>query len=70
VLSRVREARGGKLYDSRFGLRGRGEGEYAEMARALFESAVRRLGMNEGFPEEEKTDTFQRPGRGRQLPLL
>ncbi len=70
VLNRVREARGGKLYDSRFGLRGRGEGEYAEMARTLFESAVRRLGMNEGFPAEEKNDTFRRPGRGRQLPLL
>ncbi len=70
VLNRGREARGGKLYDSRFGLRGRGEGEYAEMARTLFESAVRRLGMNEGFPAEEENDTFRRPGRGRQLPLL
>src|SRR5438445_4876638 len=27
ILSRVREARGGKLYDSRWGIRGRGEGE-------------------------------------------
>ena len=70
VLNRVREARGGKLYDPRFGVRGRGEGSHAEAARALFDSTVRRLGMNEGFHEADPPDTFRRPGRGRQLPLL
>src|SRR5205814_3008649 len=45
VLARVREARGGKLYDSRWGVRGRGEGRYAEAARALFDSTARRLGL-------------------------
>lgn len=70
VLNRVREARGGKLYDPRFGIRGRGEGNYAEAARALFESTVKRLGMNEGFQDGAEVDTFRRPGRGRQLPLL
>lgn len=69
ILNRVREARGGKLYDSRFGVRGRGEGNYAEAARALFDQTVKRLGMNQGFQGETR-DTFQRPGRGRQLPLL
>ncbi len=70
VLNRVREARGGKLYDSRFGVRGRGEGSYAEAARALFDATVKRLGMNEGFHEDADRGTFRRPGRGRQLPLL
>src|SRR6267142_533708 len=70
VLNRVRDARGGKLYDSRFGVRGRGEGEYADAARALFDATVNRLGMNEGFQEQPDGDTFRRPGRGRQLPLL
>jgi DNA repair photolyase len=70
VLNRVREARGGKLYDSRFGVRGRGEGQYADASRALFEATVKRLGMNEGFQAEVREDTFRRPGRGRQLPLL
>jgi DNA repair photolyase len=69
ILSRVREARGGKLYDSRFGIRGTGQGSYAEAARALFDTTVRRLGMNEDF-HGQASDTFQRPGRGRQLPLL
>jgi hypothetical protein len=31
---------------------------------------VKRLGMNEGFQAEVREDTFRRPGRGRQLPLL
>ena len=70
ILSRVREARGGKLYDSRFGMRGRGEGNYADAARALFDATVRRLGMNQAFGTDAREDTFQRPGRGRQLPLL
>jgi DNA repair photolyase len=73
ILSRVREARGGKLYDSRWGVRGRGEGEYAEAARALFHSTIKRLGMNQDFHGPlggESKQTFQRPGRGRQLPLL
>ena len=69
ILSRVREARGGKLYDSRFGVRGRGEGEYAEVVRALFDQTVQRLGMNRER-EDAEPDTFRRPGRGRQLPLL
>jgi DNA repair photolyase len=70
VLNRVREARGGKLYDSRWGVRGRGEGTYADAARALFESTARRLGMNQDWHGPPGDDTFLRPGRGRQLPLL
>ncbi len=70
ILHRVREIRGGKLYDSRWSIRQRGQGIYAEAARALFQSTVRRLGMNEDFGDEKDPDTFQRPGRGRQLPLL
>jgi len=70
VLNRVREARGGKLYDSRFGIRGRGDGQYADASRALFDATVKRLGMNEGFQAGVREDTFRRPRRGRQLPLL
>jgi DNA repair photolyase len=70
VLNRVREARRGRLYDARFGARGQGEGNYAEAARALFDATARRLGMNEGFHDEEPAGSFRRPGRGRQLPLL
>lgn len=45
VLHRIRETRGGRLYDARFGARGRGEGEYAETIRTLFLTTARRLGL-------------------------
>ena len=46
VLSRVREMRGGKLNESRFGDRMRGEGEWADVLRNLFRMTCRRLGLN------------------------
>ena len=45
VLHRIRETRGGKLYDARFGARGRGEGPYAEAIRSLFATTAIRLGL-------------------------
>jgi DNA repair photolyase len=48
VLHRIRETRGGRLYDPRFGSRGRGEGTYAEMIRTLFETTAARLGFERG----------------------
>src|SRR5436305_16023 len=64
VLARVREARGGKLYDSRFGIRGRGAGTYAETCRELFESTARRVGIATSFTSAEpERATFRRPDR-------
>ena len=48
VLHRIRETRGGQLYDPRFGVRGRGEGTYADAIRALFEATAARLGFDRG----------------------
>jgi len=45
VLGRIREMRGGKLNDPRFGSRMRGEGFYAEQMHALYELAKRRAGF-------------------------
>jgi DNA repair photolyase len=70
ILHKVREARGGKLYDSRPFVRQRGDGPYAENARNLFEATCRRLGLN---AEEDApiAATFRRPPRaGDQLSLL
>lgn len=67
ILDRLREMRGGKLYDSRFGVRGRGEGLFAQQLRQLFAATTRRLGLN----REEFTLSpahFRRPG-GTQLAL-
>lgn len=47
ILSRVRDLRGGKLYDARWGVRGRGEGAFAEQIEAMFDVTCRKLGLNE-----------------------
>ena len=74
ILARVRDTRNGRIYDSRFHVRGRGEGKYAETIAALFESTAVRLGLKRRHGEEEDDDepptTFRRPPRrGPQLAL-
>jgi DNA repair photolyase len=62
VLSRIRETRGGKMYDARFGVRGKGEGAYAGAIQALFEQTAKALGMEtRSVGDEEAETTFQRP---------
>jgi DNA repair photolyase len=68
VLSRIRELRGGKLYDSSFGTRMRGEGIFAEQIEQLFSVAARRAGLNQ-TESPLSTAHFRRPG-GTQLELL
>jgi DNA repair photolyase len=60
VLNRVREMRGGKLNDSGFGSRMRGEGEHVEQIRALFHVTCRKLGLN-GERAALSTASFRRP---------
>ena len=66
VLHRIRETHDGKLYDARFGVRGRGEGEYARTIAALFEASASRLGYATGT--DAAPATFLRPRR--QLALF
>lgn len=61
ILHRVRETRDGKLYDARFGVRGRGEGPYAEAIAQAFEATTKRLGFEQARPQVP--DTFRRPFR-------
>jgi DNA repair photolyase len=46
VLKLVRETRGGKLYESGWGLRMRGRGVYAELLEKRFRSACRKSGLD------------------------
>jgi DNA repair photolyase len=62
VLHRIRELRGGRLNDPRFGSRMRGEGIFAQQIRALFESARRRHGLDQPLGELS-TAAFRRPPR-------
>jgi DNA repair photolyase len=71
ILHRVRETRGGGLYDARFGARGRGTGLYAQMLKELFETSTRKLGLNAGeMRNEEAPATFRRPPRHGQMTLF
>ena len=50
VLSLVRDTRGGKDYDSRFGTRMTGEGPYATLLRQRFDKARTRYGLDGKLP--------------------
>jgi DNA repair photolyase len=58
VLNRVRELRRGRLYDSRYSVRGRGEGPWAKQLRALFDLSRARLGLD--GPPVLSTEAFVR----------
>jgi DNA repair photolyase len=78
ILHRIRQTRGGdKLYDARFGSRGRGEGAYADTIQQLFTTTVRRLGLDPinrasaTFAEAAAPTTFRRPAKATaQLALF
>jgi DNA repair photolyase len=69
VLNRVREMRGGRLYDAAFGTRMRGEGVYADQLRQLFETSRRKHGLH-GGGAALSTAAFRRPAPGGQLALF
>ncbi len=60
VLNRIRELRGGKLNDSNFVSRMRGEGVWAEQLKNVFEVARRRAGLDKPFPKIS-SEAFKRP---------
>ena len=51
VLSRIESMRGGKLYESRWGVRMKGEGIFAEQIKAIFALAKRKAGFRGQMPE-------------------
>jgi DNA repair photolyase len=63
VMSRVRDMRGGKDYDSTFGKRMHGEGIWADLIRQRFEKTVLRLGLGirSGRFKGLDTSRFRRP---------
>ena len=71
VLNRVRDLRGGRLNDPRFGSRMRGEGPFAEQVKVLFQQSKRRYGLDRPRPELS-TAAFRRPAlpAGPQMALF
>jgi DNA repair photolyase len=70
VLSRLRSLRGGRLYDARFGTRGRGEGPFAEQLRQLFRVHRDRLGLDRPPPLSAAAFRRPEPEAGLQLSLF
>ena len=67
VMSLVREARGGRDNDPRFGSRMRGDGPYAVLLQQRFEKAKVRYGLDRTLPAL-RTDLFA-PPRPQQAQL-
>jgi len=72
VLGRIRGTRNGRLNDSRFGIRMRGEGAIADLIRQVFHVNCRKLGLNQQ-PWPVSAAAFRRPSvpcQGQQLRLF
>jgi DNA repair photolyase len=61
VMSLINQARGGKDYDAQFGVRMKGSGAYAELLRARFELAKRKLGFADSDDRYELDTSKFRP---------
>lgn len=68
VINLLRDCRGGKDYDYRFGKRMRGEGPYADLLSRRFKVAYARLGFGDTAPLN--CERFQVPGKALQLGLF
>ncbi|PKM33504.1 MAG: radical SAM protein [Gammaproteobacteria bacterium HGW-Gammaproteobacteria-12] len=68
VMSLIRQSRGGKNYDSRFGSRMRGEGQFADLLEQRFRLARRKLGLDQRGSVVLDCSQFCPPGA--QLNLL
>ncbi|MCC6209267.1 MAG: PA0069 family radical SAM protein [Gammaproteobacteria bacterium] len=68
VMSRLQDTRGGKDYQSEFGTRMRGTGEYAVMIAQRFRLHTKKLGYGE-MPELDCAQ-FRKPAAGPQMALF
>jgi DNA repair photolyase len=63
VRNRIRELRGGRDNDSRFGHRMRGQGPWAELLRRRFDASCRRNGLVSGRDSPLSAERFRPPNR-------
>lgn len=72
VMSLIRQSRGGRENDARFGSRMRGEGVFAELIAQRFGKACRRLGLNTRRLDldEQRFRAPPPPNQDRQLTLF
>jgi len=70
VMSLIRQMRGGRENDPRFGHRFRGTGPYAELLRNRFRLARKRFGLERDVPELARHHFRKPPRPGDQLALF
>lgn len=70
IMKLVREMRGGRAYDARFGLRMTGTGPYAALVAKRFRVATARLGLNVRRLRLDTSRFAVPPARGDQLRLF
>ena len=69
ILSLIRQTHGGRLYESDFGTRMKGQGPYAELLKRRFDTACRRLGLQRRDLDLDVTH-FRVPPRAGDQPGL
>ncbi|MDA9101315.1 PA0069 family radical SAM protein [Omnitrophica bacterium] len=67
IVGRIKEARGGVLYQSEFGKRMRGQGPYWEQIEQLYHVTCKRLGLNRCHAQNAPVSGFMRPGQQREF---
>jgi DNA repair photolyase len=71
VMSLINQSRGGKDYQAEFGTRMVGTGVFAQLLRARFDVAVRRLGFKSAHDRHElRTDLFRPPEAAVEGPQM
>ncbi len=66
IEGRIRDSRGGELYNSAFGQRHRGQGEYWDNLRQMFEVYCAKSGLNREMKRESRPP-FHRPSKQAEL---
>lgn len=66
IEGRIRELRGGALYNSQFGKRGKGEGDYWDNLEKMFDVYCAKLGLNGDEPRPSRPP-FKRPSLQAEL---
>ena len=61
VLNHIRSMHGGKLNDSRFGVRMGGEGNFASQLKNMMILARKKYGLNKGSPDFNTTSFIRNP---------
>lgn len=70
VMSLIRQSRGGKDYDSTFGKRMSGEGQFAELIKSRFKIACKRFQLNISPNEPLNIHSFRKNSGATQLDIF